>query len=80
MTRRRAISVFGVIAALFFMTSGIGPMLHAQAAGVLTNLEIGNYKTDIEYLRFPLDQPMPLDLIRRIVEFRVAENLRRTSK
>jgi len=26
-------------------------------------------------VQFPLDQPMPLDLIRRIVTFRVKENL-----
>ncbi len=56
MTGRRTIS--GVITALFFMIIATGPMLHAQAAGVLTNLEIGSYKTDIEYLRFPLDQPL----------------------
>jgi uncharacterized protein YdhG (YjbR/CyaY superfamily) len=31
-------------------------------------------------VQFPLDQPLPTDLIRRIVEFRVAENLARASK
>lgn len=58
MTGRRRISIFGVIAALVIMTSGASSLLHAQAAGVLTNLEIGSYKTSIEYLRFPLDQPI----------------------
>ena len=33
-------------------------VLPAQQAGVLSNLEIGSYKTPIEYLRFPLDQPL----------------------
>jgi para-nitrobenzyl esterase len=33
-------------------------ILPAQQAGVLSNLEIGSYKTPIEYLRFPLDQPL----------------------
>jgi uncharacterized protein YdhG (YjbR/CyaY superfamily) len=32
------------------------------------------YKSTKGALQFPLDQPLPLDLIRRIVEFRVAEN------
>lgn len=58
MTGRNAISIFGVIAALVFITSGTSSVLRAQAAGVLTNLEIGSYKTNIEYLRFPLDQPL----------------------
>jgi uncharacterized protein YdhG (YjbR/CyaY superfamily) len=30
-------------------------------------------------VRFPLDQPMPFDLIRRIVEFRVQESLEATA-
>jgi uncharacterized protein YdhG (YjbR/CyaY superfamily) len=31
-------------------------------------------------LKFPLDKPMPLDLITKIVKFRVSENLKRTDK
>ena len=31
-------------------------------------------------LQFPLDQPMPLDLIRRIVEQRIKENLERAAR
>ena len=31
------------------------------------------YKTGKGSVQFPLDQPLPVDLIRRIVEFRVAE-------
>ena len=38
------------------------------------------YKTGKGSVQLPLDQPLPTDLIRRIVEFRVEENLRRTSK
>jgi glyoxylase-like metal-dependent hydrolase (beta-lactamase superfamily II) len=56
MAGRRAIS--GVITALFFMIIATGPRLHAQAAGVLTNLEIGTYADPFEYVRFPLDQPL----------------------
>ena len=38
------------------------------------------YKVGKGSVQFPLDQPLPTDLIRRIVEFRVAENLARASK
>lgn len=36
--------------------------------------ELAAYKQGRGSVQFPLDKPMPLDLIRRIVEFRVAEN------
>ena len=36
--------------------------------------ELSAYKGAKGSVQFPLDQPMPYDLIRRIVEFRVAEN------
>ena len=35
------------------------------------------YKQGKGSVQFPLDQPLPVDLIRRIVEFRVKENLAR---
>ena len=35
--------------------------------------ELASYKRAKGSVQFPLDQPLPLDLIRRIVEFRVAE-------
>jgi uncharacterized protein YdhG (YjbR/CyaY superfamily) len=38
------------------------------------------YKVGKGSVQFPLDQPLPSDLIRRLVEFRVAENLARASK
>jgi len=38
--------------------------------------EISVYKWAKGSVQFPLDQPIPLDLIRRIVLFRVEENLR----
>lgn len=37
--------------------------------------ELSAYKGAKGSVQFPLDQPMPLDLIRRIVRFRVRENL-----
>jgi uncharacterized protein YdhG (YjbR/CyaY superfamily) len=38
------------------------------------------FKSGKGSVQFPLDQPLPSDLIRRIVEFRVEENARKTSK
>jgi uncharacterized protein YdhG (YjbR/CyaY superfamily) len=35
--------------------------------------ELGGYKSGKGSVQFPLDQPLPLDLMRRIVEFRVRE-------
>jgi uncharacterized protein YdhG (YjbR/CyaY superfamily) len=36
--------------------------------------ELAGYKTGKGSIQFPLDQPMPLDLIERMVQFRVVEN------
>ncbi|MBW4841501.1 MAG: DUF1801 domain-containing protein [Paenibacillaceae bacterium] len=38
--------------------------------------ELSGYKGGKGSIQFPLNQPLPLDLIRRIVLFRVAENQR----
>jgi uncharacterized protein YdhG (YjbR/CyaY superfamily) len=37
--------------------------------------DLSRYERAKGSVRFPLDQPVPLDLIRRIVEFRVAKNV-----
>ena len=37
--------------------------------------ELSQYKGSKGAVQFPINQPIPLDLIRRIVEFRVNENL-----
>ena len=42
--------------------------------------ELAVYQTGKGTLRFPLDEPMPFDLIRRIVAFRVQENLGKAAK
>ena len=39
--------------------------------------DLAQYKGAKGSVQFPLDQPMPLDLITRIVKYRVAENLRK---
>jgi uncharacterized protein YdhG (YjbR/CyaY superfamily) len=42
--------------------------------------ELEPYKSSRGAVQFPLDRPMPADLIRRMVEFRVRENAERASK
>jgi uncharacterized protein YdhG (YjbR/CyaY superfamily) len=42
--------------------------------------ELSKYKSGKGSVQFPIDQPMPLDLIGRIVEFRVNENQSKTKK
>ena len=39
--------------------------------------ELSSYKGAKGSVQFPLDKPMPLDLISRIVEFRVNENIKK---
>lgn len=39
--------------------------------------EIGPYQTSKGTLQFPLTQPIPFDLVTKITEFRVQENLTR---
>ena len=40
--------------------------------------ELKDYETSKGTVRFPLDKPIPYDLVRRITEFRAAENRART--
>jgi len=39
--------------------------------------ELSNYECSKGTIRFPIGQPLPLELIGRIVKFRVAENLKK---
>lgn len=39
--------------------------------------ELSAYKTAKGSVQFPLDQPMPLELVTRIVKFRMGENLKK---
>lgn len=41
------------------------------------NKEISQYVEGKGTLKFPIDKPLPLELITKIVEFRVAENLKK---
>jgi uncharacterized protein YdhG (YjbR/CyaY superfamily) len=42
--------------------------------------ELAAYESAKGSVRFPIDQPLPLELISRIVRFRVAENLERAKQ
>lgn len=42
--------------------------------------EFSAYKTGKGSIQFPLDKPMPLSLISKIVQFRVKENLQKAKK
>lgn len=42
--------------------------------------ELSIYESSKGAVRFPIDQPLPLELIKRIVEFRVEENLRNAAQ
>jgi uncharacterized protein YdhG (YjbR/CyaY superfamily) len=42
--------------------------------------DLSAYETGKGTLQFPYDQPVPIDLITKIVKFRAAENLKRTDK
>lgn len=37
--------------------------------------ELASYKTSRGAIQFPIDKPIPFDLVRRITKFRVAENI-----
>jgi len=41
------------------------------------NLELSAYKAEKSTVRFPLDRPIPYDLISRIVKYRIEDNQRR---
>jgi uncharacterized protein YdhG (YjbR/CyaY superfamily) len=42
--------------------------------------ELKRYRSAKGSVQFPLDEPLPLELIAKIVEFRVAENSRKKAK
>jgi uncharacterized protein YdhG (YjbR/CyaY superfamily) len=42
--------------------------------------ELAAYENSKGTVRFPIGQPLPLDLISRIVKFRVAENLKKAER
>ncbi len=54
---------------------------YPTTSGMETSIEdVSKYKTGKGTLQFPLDQPMPFPLIRKIVGFRVNETLEKKAK
>jgi uncharacterized protein YdhG (YjbR/CyaY superfamily) len=52
---------------------------YPTSSGILTfKKELSAYKGSKGSVQFPIDKPLPLDLISKIVKFRVAENLNKT--
>ena len=52
--------------------------LYPRASGVAVfSTELSSYKTSKGAIQFPLDEPLPLDLITRIIQYRVEENLKK---
>lgn len=42
--------------------------------------ELSNYSLSKGTIRFPLDEPIPLELVKKIVKFRVKQNVSRSKK
>ena len=54
---------------------------YPAASGIAAfSKEIEIYKNSKGAVQFPIDKPLPLDLIEKIVKFRVAENFERAKK
>ena len=52
--------------------------LYPMASGIATfKDEIAQYKSSKGAVQFPIDQPLPVDLISRIVDFRLQENIQK---
>nr|MDO8079560.1 DUF1801 domain-containing protein [Candidatus Freyarchaeota archaeon] len=47
------------------------------SAVVAFKKELSEYETSKGTIRFPLDKPIPFDLVRKIVKYRVNENLQK---
>lgn len=55
--------------------------LYPKGSGVAAfKDQLGDYKTSKGAIQFPLDQPLPAELITRIVQYRVTENEAAVSK
>lgn len=51
-----------------------------KTAMVAFQKELSRYKTAKGSVQFPLDEPLPVELVSRIVKFRVGENLAKKEK
>ena len=51
--------------------------IYPRTAGMVALKEVTTYKGTKGSVHFPLDEPIPYDLLRKIVEIRVAENTKK---
>lgn len=71
--RMPAFTLNGILVYFAAQTSHIG--FYPTSSGVTAfKQEITGYKSSKGAIQFPLDKPLPLELITRIVKFRVKEN------
>ena len=71
-----AFDLNGILVYFAAQTRHIG--FYPTSSGVTAfQKELGSYKSSKGAIQFPLDQPLPLELIDRIVKFRVRENAER---
>jgi uncharacterized protein YdhG (YjbR/CyaY superfamily) len=71
-----AFNINGILVYFAAQTRHIG--FYPTPSGVAAfKEELGNYKSSKGAIQFPVDQPLPLGLITRIVKFRVSENAER---
>ena len=58
----------------------IGFYPRGSSAIIAFEKELANYKTSKGAIQFPKDKPLPIALIKRMVEFRVTQNLGKAGK
>jgi uncharacterized protein YdhG (YjbR/CyaY superfamily) len=74
--RMPAFNLNGILVYFAAQTRHIG--FYPTSSGVTAfKEELGDYKNSRGAIQFPYDQPLPLELIARIVKFRVRENAER---
>jgi uncharacterized protein YdhG (YjbR/CyaY superfamily) len=75
--RMPAFYLNGILVYFAAQTRHIG--FYPTSAGVTAfKKELADYKTSKGAIQFPLDKPLPLELITKIVLYRVNENAKRT--
>ena len=74
--RMPAFNLNGILVYFAAQTRHIG--FYPTSSGVTAfKEELGDYKSSKGAIQFPIDRPLPLELITRIVKFRVRENTER---
>jgi uncharacterized protein YdhG (YjbR/CyaY superfamily) len=74
-----ALKLHGIMAYFAAFKNHIGFFPTASGIAAFKN-DLASYETTKGTVRFPLDKPLPLSLIGKIVKYRAKENLRRDLK